>query len=187
MTIELPAGLRVEHTIVHPNINGATLVCGVERVSVDGPGQNNQVSLTSRIEWVASIHLPPAAMKHLRNQLNAIIEGWETEFGPIPQKLPPPQAKPVLQLVPTKTGPLEGYFRHLAPNLERRLEMEGLVDPWASNAQFVSAGHQDRHPLSAEDHQTESARSQSSPTASPEPSPQPGEQTACDPHRSPDP
>jgi hypothetical protein len=74
---DLPAGLRAEHTLVHPNVNGATIVWGTEPVSVDGPPPGGgQVSISSHIEWVASVHLPPAALKHLRNQLVAVVDDF---------------------------------------------------------------------------------------------------------------
>jgi Asp-tRNA(Asn)/Glu-tRNA(Gln) amidotransferase C subunit len=93
---DLPVGLRAEHTIVHPNANGATIVLGVEPLKIEGPPPNGgQVVVTSRVEWVASIHLPPAALKHLRNQLNAVVDDFERMFGVITLPVPP-STKPTL-------------------------------------------------------------------------------------------
>jgi hypothetical protein len=96
--ITLPAGLRAEHTIVHPNVNGCTLVMGVERITVGDPDPAGRVPMTVAIEWVASIHLPPAALKRLQQQLNEIVGHYEGRFGPIPQDLPQPP-RPTLSLV----------------------------------------------------------------------------------------
>ena len=88
--ITLPAGLRAEHTIIQPNVNGATLVMGVERITVGDPDAAMRVPVSVAIEWVASIHLPPAALKRLQQQLNEVVGNYEARFGPIPQDLPTP-------------------------------------------------------------------------------------------------
>lgn len=96
MSIELPAGLRAEHTVVHPGSNGCTIVLGIEPLRIDGPPPGGgQVSITSYIQWATAIHLPPAAMKHLRDQLIAVVDQWEAQLGTITIAAPaPPKPTP---------------------------------------------------------------------------------------------
>lgn len=93
---ELPVGLRAEHTIIHPNVNGVTVVLGQERISIgDEMDAQNRVAVSARIEWVHGVHLTPMAAKLLQRQMTEFVTEYERKFGVIPLDLPPEPPKEV--------------------------------------------------------------------------------------------
>lgn len=124
---ELPVGLRVEHTVVQGNVNGAALVLGQERVLIGEP-ENGRIPLEPRIDWVLVLQMPPACLKRLSRQMAEIVANYETNFGTIPEDLPKP-AKAALSLV-TPSSPQE------APPLK--------------DETFQYSGHVYRRPVKAE-------------------------------------
>ena len=110
-------------------------------------------------------------MKHLRNQLVAIVDDWEKTFGPIPMSVAAPP-KPKLELVRQTDRPAEDPAEQANLFVERQYaaETSAAVDRGVKPAPFFplsrlfdSAGPQaPRHP-SDEYPQAEPAPSPSEP------------------------
>lgn len=147
---ELPVGLRAEHTIIHPNVNGVTVVLGQERISIgDEMDAQNRVTISARIEWVHGVHLTPVAAKLLQRQMTEFVTEYERKFGVIPLDLPPEPPKEVspgvVQLRPTPGALLmreqaEWDRRNAEWMAERNAEDLGPPQP-----AFVPVGLQVRH------------------------------------------
>lgn len=93
--IELPPGVRVENTLTAVGPSGLTLILGQQN-PVLGRDYPDRMSIETKINWLMSAHLPPSAMKVLRNQLNEMVSVYELSHGEIKIQVP---ARPALSIV----------------------------------------------------------------------------------------
>lgn len=146
---ELPPGLRIEHTLVQANVNGAAVVLGQERVLIDEP-KDGRIPLEARIDWVMVLQVPPATLKRLSLQINEIVGNYEAMFGPIPMDIPKP-TKPALSLVEriTPSVPLGRTTETLAE--VPALSEEEMARIYRLHDAYGQAGLQGHHRADLED------------------------------------